>query len=87
MTQLTTAKGITYFHIVHLKWLQRVGAKEIKETNHSKIEIKFYYLSTTTEMLEKISIIHLERNLLEKKKRYFNEKFFINISFFSQVLQ
>ena len=68
MTQLTTAKGITYFHIVHLKWLQRVGAKEIKETNHSKIEIKLYYLSTTTEMLEKISIIHLERNLLKKKK-------------------
>lgn len=86
MTQLTTAKGITYFHVVHLKWLQRAGAKEIKETNHSKIEIKLYYLSTTTEMLEKISIIHLERNLLEKK-RYFNEKFFINISFFSQVLQ
>ena len=53
MTQLTTVKGITYFHIVHLKWLQRVGAKEIKETNHSKIEIKLYYLSTTTEMLEK----------------------------------
>lgn len=86
MTQLTTAKGITYFHIVHLKWLQRVGAKEIKETNHSKIEIKFYYLSTTTEMLEK-SPLFILKEICWKKKRYFNEKFFINISFFSQVLQ
>ena len=86
MTQLTTAKGITYFHIVHLKWLQRVGAKEIKETNHSKIEIKFYYLSTTTEMLENLHYSSWKKSA-GKKKRYFNEKFFINISFFSQVLQ